>query len=84
MYELRGKKIKNVRLMTEEEIVEQGWLPSETECVTLVLEDGQLIYPQPARNADGAKSGSLLGFDGFGRFRITPRSVLEREKYAER
>lgn len=53
---LIGKKIVAVRLMTDDEVDEQGWNRSTA---VLVLDDGTKLYP--SRDEVGNDSGALFG-----------------------
>jgi len=57
MSELIGKKIVEVRDMTEEELKAEGWDGDTVMC--LVLDDGSKLYP--SRDEEGNGGGALFG-----------------------
>jgi hypothetical protein len=52
---LKGKKIVDVRYMTEKERDMLGW---QSRCVIIILDDGTSIYP--SRDDEGNDAGALF------------------------
>ena len=61
--EITGKKIKDVRYLTKEELARNGW---RFPCIVLVLDDGSIIYP--SRDEEGKDSGCLFIHDSEGEY----------------
>ncbi len=60
MHELVGRKIIEVRYMTDEELMNEGW-NGERAPVVLVLDNGDLLYP--SQDDEGNGPGALFGFE---------------------
>lgn len=54
-----GKRIKEVRRLTDKELDSEGW---DTPCLVLVLEDNTLLYP--SMDEEGNGPGVLFGRKG--------------------
>ena len=60
MLEILGKKIKEVRCLTTDEVNKlEGW---DEPCIALVLEDNTLLYP--SCDPEGNSPGCLFGHKG--------------------
>lgn len=53
--QLLGRRIVNVRYLSETEMEEIGW---EDRCVVMVLDDGNIVYP--SSDDEGNRAGSLF------------------------
>jgi len=63
---LVGKKVKEIRPMTDAELKEEGWDGCSESAPVLVFEDGTRIFP--SRDNEGNGPGALFGkgSDGAG------------------
>jgi len=64
MSELIGKKIKDVRNMTEQELNAEGW-DTKSHVICLVFEDGTKVYP--SADDEGNYGGLLFGITTKGK-----------------
>ena len=64
-----GKKIKEVRWMTKEELEVEGWGNGKVVC--LILDGGIKLYP--SMDEEGNGGGALFGNDTKQSFYIMPR-----------
>lgn len=53
---IKGKKIIDVRQMSDAEMEEEGW---DTRAIVLVLDDGTILYP--SKDEEGNDAGALFG-----------------------
>ena len=56
---LKGKTVKRVRYLTEEEMEDMLWY---CRPVVIIFEDGTAIYP--SQDDEGNDAGSILGIEG--------------------
>ena len=64
-----GRTITEVRAMTDEEMLAQGWSRTiHGNPPVLVLDDGTLLFPSKDEEGNGA--GALFGTDESGDFRV--------------
>ena len=75
MSELVGRTIREVRLMTPDELAAEAWDAGPGDCpVALVLDDGTKLYA--SRDPEGNGPGALFGVDANGEsFGIAPGSA---------
>ncbi len=81
MTDIIGKRIVDVRPMTDQELADEYWEGFEhLEPPVVVLDDGTILYP--SRDAEGNGPGSLFGkeSDGFDfQLAVIRKSVLVEE-----
>lgn len=64
-----GKKIVEVRPMTNQEMADQYWEEThDGPAAVIVLDDGTLLYP--SQDPEGNGPGALFGKDSEGSFQI--------------
>ena len=63
-HSLIGRKVVQVRDMTQAELDNQGWV-GDSNPQAIVFDDGSVIF---ASDHEGNDAGSLLGVDGEGRW----------------
>lgn len=63
-----GKKIINIRPMTDQEIEEQYWHHDSDNAFAIVLENGVVLFP--SRDYEGNGPGVIFGYDGVSHFAI--------------
>lgn len=64
---LKGKKVRSVRYLTEEEQDDLGWY---SRAVVIEFEDGSLIFP--SKDDEGNGAGSIFGQDKNGKDFVLP------------
>lgn len=63
-----GKKIIDIRPMTEKEIEEQYWQHDSENAFAIVLENGTVLFP--SRDYEGNGPGVMFGYNGINHFAI--------------